>query len=292
MNKKSISALTITLSLVIGGFFTATKTVSSYSPELPVVSTNITKKTVAKNSYQKTLKKIDTQENEEKAVNDNDKKVTVTTHSNPKKTNTTSKKEEVKQSVQTKPVQEASQKETVNKPTKKEEPKQPSQTKPVEQAPKKETPKTEVPKNETVEESSAVSQAQLNQLNNKAVALINSIRPNHLAVNGTLNSFASTRAKEASVKWSHTRPNGTRGVNMIDSSKYRGENLAKTVAYDFGGTDQEINAIATRLFNNWKNSSSHYQNMTYDQFTQIGLKTYVVVEGNKYIFYTAAMFSN
>lgn len=201
--------------------------------------------------------------------------------------------EEVKEvkKVEKKEVQKVSQKvqPAVKETVKKEEPKKevikekPVVSKPVE---------TKPVEKETVIDNNAVSSALLNQLNNKAIALINNTRSHSLSVNATLNKYASTRAYEASVKWSHTRPNGSRGVNMIDASKYRGENLAKTVIYDFDGSSSQIDAVATRLVNNWTNSVSHYKNMTFEQFTQIGLKTYVVVDGNKYIFYSAAMFSN
>lgn len=256
MNKKAISIITCTC-ILVGGYFSTTPA-SSHKDEIKIIQPHMISKTEVRPTYQTAIKKIEVKEIKKEPT------VQPQTTSTKKETVKTPVKQEPKV-----PVKEV-----------KEEPKAP-----VEEV-KKEEPKQEV------QETSSVSQAQLNHLNNQAIAHINSIRSQALAMNGTLNSYAAIRAKEASVQWSHTRPNGTRGINMIDASKYRGENLAKTVLYDFDGSDAMLNEVASRLFNNWKNSSSHYNNMVYGEFTQIGLKTYVVVEGNKYIFYTAAMFSN
>lgn len=139
----------------------------------------------------------------------------------------------------------------------------------------------------------------LNKINSKVISLINSMRSQPLSISNTLNSYAKIRSYEISIKWSHIRPNGSRGVDLIDSNKMRNENLAKTIKYDYTGTEEDINELAQRIVNNWKNSPTHYESMMDNDCTKIGVKTYVVhstdgQDGNSsmYIFYTAMMLSN
>lgn len=297
MTKRIISVLTISLSLIIGGYISTTDTVSGKDNENTVTEKETVQTEQQETTEQKSEEtKTDEKKEEKTEDKEEDKKTDTTT--NEKNSNSSTKKDTAASSSNS----SSSKKDTSTSSSsgssaKKDTSTSSSSSSSNSSSTKKDTATTE-PKKETTPEpeptqpSSSVSNAQLNVINSQAIALVNSIRSSSLASNGTLNSYANTRAYEASVKWSHTRPNGTRGVNMIDASKYRGENLAKTVVYDYGGTNDESYAIATRLFNNWKKSSSHYANMVDNDFTQIGLKTYVVVEGNKYIFYTAAMFSN
>lgn len=295
MTKRIISVLTISLSLIIGGYISTTDTVSGKDNENTVTEKETVQTEQQETTEQKSEEtKTDEKKEEKTEDKEEDKKTDTTT--NEKNSNSSTKKDIAASSSNS----SSSKKDTSTSSSSGSSAKKDTSTSNSSSnssSTKKDTATTE-PKKETTPEpeptqpSSSVSNAQLNVINSQAIALVNSIRSSSLASNGTLNSYANTRAYEASVKWSHTRPNGTRGVNMIDASKYRGENLAKTVVYDYGGTNDESYAIATRLFNNWKKSSSHYANMVDNDFTQIGLKTYVVVEGNKYIFYTAAMFSN
>lgn len=297
MTKRIISVLTISLSLIIGGYISTTDTVSGKDNGNTVTEKETVQTEKQDTTEQKSeeTKSEETKEEEKTEEKEEDKKTDTTTtekksnssSSSTKKdtstSNSSSKSSTTKKDTSTSNSSGSSTKKDTSSSSSSSTKKETTTTEP-----KKET----TPEPEPTQPSSSVSNAQLNIINSQAIALVNSIRSSSLASNGTLNSYANTRAYEASVKWSHTRPNGTRGVNMIDASKYRGENLAKTVVYNYGGTNDESYAIATRLFNNWKKSSSHYANMVDNDFTQIGLKTYVVVEGNKYIFYTAAMFSN
>ena len=135
-------------------------------------------------------------------------------------------------------------------------------------------------------------QASLSAIDSLVIDNMNALRNDGLSNDGNLNYFASIRAQEVSYCWSHTRPNGGRGIDLIDASKYRGENLAKTVIYNYTGSIEDISMVAQRIVDNWANSSSHYSNMINANYRYVGVSTYVVVEGNKSTFYTAAMFSN
>ncbi|MBO5551234.1 MAG: CAP domain-containing protein, partial [Lachnospiraceae bacterium] len=69
-----------------------------------------------------------------------------------------------------------------------------------------------------------------------------------LEMNETLKAYAATRSREISEKWSHTRPDGTQGADMITKDKWRGENLAFVDFPNFGYTDMEKEfAIETEM---------------------------------------------
>lgn len=95
-----------------------------------------------------------------------------------------------------------------------------------------------------------------------------------------LASYAKIRAEEISKKWSHTRPNGTEGLDLIPLSKsYAGENLSKCTE-----NGNECDEMFTALVN----SPSHLENMIAPEYTSIGIATY---ESNGTV-YVAYMFSN
>ena len=154
-------------------------------------------------------------------------------------------------------------------------------------------PETSAP----AQNAAGLNQHQQSLLSNRILANINNLRASvgagALGSNGSLVKIASVRSNEASYCWSHTRPNGSRGIEMIDSSKWRGENLAKvSISSGFTGSDDQIIALADRIFNNWAASSGHYANLVSANFTCIGLYTYANVSGSSWSFTTASMFSN
>lgn len=154
-------------------------------------------------------------------------------------------------------------------------------------------PETSVP----AQDVTGLNQHQQSLLSNRILANINNLRASvgagALSSDGSLVKIASVRSNEASYCWSHTRPNGSRGIEMIDSSKWRGENLAKvSISSGFTGSDDQIIALADRIFNNWVASSGHYANLVSSNFTCIGLYTYANVSGSSWSFTTASMFSN
>lgn len=81
--------------------------------------------------------------------------------------------------------------------------------------------------------------------------LINNYREENgipeLVWNNILKNAADTRAAEASVCWSHTRPNGT-NFNTVDYLSF-GENLARNYT------------TPTEIFEAWKSSESHNLNL-------------------------------
>lgn len=90
-----------------------------------------------------------------------------------------------------------------------------------------------------------------------------------LAWNKTLTKDASSRAKEISKKFSHTRPNGKEWYTLDEKNMY-GENLGKNYS-----TAQEV-------FDAWMNSESHKENILWKDFTQIGIALYITKDGSYY----------
>ena len=96
-----------------------------------------------------------------------------------------------------------------------------------------------------------------------------------------LGAMADTRAKEASILFKHTRPDGTRCFTIFaeNSLKYRaaGENLA----YGFKTPETLVAA--------WMNSEGHRRNILDPDFKYIGIGYFVNEKGTLYcstLFYT------
>ncbi len=89
-----------------------------------------------------------------------------------------------------------------------------------------------------------------------------------LSYDSSLQSYADTRVKEITVKFSHTRPNGQYAVG---GSKYKSEIIAS------GNS-----ARATLVVNSWKKSSAHNNIMTDSQYTKFAISSFCV--GNKYYY--------
>ncbi len=68
---------------------------------------------------------------------------------------------------------------------------------------------------------------------------------------------AQIRAEELHISFSHTRPNGQRGIDMIG---YAGENIA----YNYSESASEVTAL-------WYNSQGHRENMLDPEWTRIGV---------------------
>lgn len=82
----------------------------------------------------------------------------------------------------------------------------------------------------------------------------------------TLYEYAKIRAAEASVKWSHTRPDGTSWKEM-DPGTFQGENLAK-------GYDTAQDAV-----NAWIASQGHRENILRKNFTRTAIAFYNAENG-------------
>ena len=82
---------------------------------------------------------------------------------------------------------------------------------------------------------------------------------NPLEINYDLCFYSSIRVEEIKTVWSHTRPDGTNGYDLIPQNKYAGENLARK----FKEPD--------KVFNAWIQSPSHLDNIINSNYTQIGV---------------------
>lgn len=97
---------------------------------------------------------------------------------------------------------------------------------------------------------------------------------NPLTLNMEAHAAAEVRAQEASIEWSHTRPNGTSCFTVLKEFGITywtaGENLA--AGYQTGAA----------LHNGWKNSPGHYENMMRPNFTSVAIAVYVAPNGYPY----------
>lgn len=95
----------------------------------------------------------------------------------------------------------------------------------------------------------------------QVVELVNQERAAHgvaaLQIDKDLTDAGMQRAAETSIVFDHTRPNGQQWYTL--TNKLNGENIA------YGAVTPE------GIFNQWKNSSAHYQNMMNPDFKMIGV---------------------
>lgn len=133
----------------------------------------------------------------------------------------------------------------------------------------------------------AAAKANTEVMNEEMLNKINELRATHdlpaLNVDTDLVSYAQIRANEITKKFSHTRPDGTEGLDIIPLSKsYAGENLSWHVM------DQGIDAAVEGTFTELVNSPSHLDNMIAPEYTKIGIAS-IEINGKMYVAY---MFSN
>ena len=106
-----------------------------------------------------------------------------------------------------------------------------------------------------------------------SIALVNAQRAaagvGALVVNDGLNQAAAVRAAEASVKFSHTRPNG-QDWWTVNSAIMWGENLAML----YNTADSVVTA--------WMNSPTHAANIMNPAFTKVGVAVYQDSSGGWY----------
>ncbi len=110
-----------------------------------------------------------------------------------------------------------------------------------------------------------------------------------LEVNETLHKAARLRAEECLTKFSHTRPNGDSYKSILTGDlaynwSHVGENIAwfyespySTTDWTKVLTDQDMKDYAKHFFTQFKNSSVHYQNMLFKDFTESGFGVVIVV---------------
>lgn len=139
-----------------------------------------------------------------------------------------------------------------------------------------------------VPESSAVTQAQLDQIYDIFLTLVNEERTRvgvtPLTTNRYLDSVAQIRSKETITLFSHTRPDGQPWSTVVDPQSYPytiiGENLCMTSHVGDGtytyedkwvGSQAQIEAAAGWIFILFKNSPGHYSNMIHPDFRECGI---------------------
>ncbi|MEG1848535.1 MAG: CAP domain-containing protein [Clostridium sp.] len=144
--------------------------------------------------------------------------------------------------------------------------------------------------------STADATASIQQVNSILLDDINALRTQNnlpaLTQDLTLNSYAAIRAQEAATTWSHTRPDGTQGCNLISADKYRGENLSYVTYSEFGFTEAEQAEAASIMYDALAASPGHYANMVNAAYTQIGIYTYTTQTESGVKLTVAYMFSN
>ena len=99
-------------------------------------------------------------------------------------------------------------------------------------------------------------------------------RKSALKSDDTLNDIAAQRAREISVKFSHTRPDGTKCSSLLQENGivnvYAGENIAA------GHTS------AKAVMDTWMDSDGHRRNILNDNYTRIGVGVYKASDGHIY----------
>lgn len=113
------------------------------------------------------------------------------------------------------------------------------------------------------------------------------MRVNHgltaLRIDATLCRLAYVRACEASINWSHTRPDGRYCFTVftdynVPSGTHRGEILGRG-----------RNLTASRLVDAWMNSEAHSAEILKTDFTTAGIASYTDTDG---VTYVAVLFTN
>lgn len=101
------------------------------------------------------------------------------------------------------------------------------------------------------------------------VEIVNNYRTesnlNRLKMSDSLCEIAEIRAKEASEKWSHTRPNGQNIDSLLEDSEWKtaGENLAKYRV-----------STPSDIVESWMNSDSHRANLLDFRYKYYGIAEY------------------
>lgn len=113
------------------------------------------------------------------------------------------------------------------------------------------------------------------------IQLINTTRATPVTVYNPLLESSNLRAQEASIKWSHTRPNGSRWdtvlKNIIDISTIpHGENLAQTqITYKENYNDSEIIQMVNTLHQGLVHSPTHYAVMTNENYKKVNIGIHI-----------------
>ena len=145
--------------------------------------------------------------------------------------------------------------------------------------PETEPPETEPPKTE--HEVYDISDHVVGSFEYEILAVINQHRAEaglgELKMDKKLCALAKIRAYEASISFSHTRPDGRSCFTVLTDYNYRGGSIAgENLLHASPGY------AASKLVNVWMKSTSHKDNILTDSFTKAGLGIYYA-NGRMYV---------
>ena len=165
----------------------------------------------------------------------------------------------------------------------------PEAEEPTTQPPETDEPTTETPQPEKITEEERM----MRLLESKFLELVNEERTKvgvqSLEENEILHKGARLRAVECLEKFSHTRPNGESYKTILQGElEYNwlhiGENIAWFYETSYSSTDwtsvlsdKDMIDYAIHLFNQFKDSSVHYENMIYNDFTESGFGVVITI---------------
>lgn len=166
---------------------------------------------------------------------------------------------------------------------------EPTTEEPTTQKPSTDEPTTEKPEVEEITEEERMRRV----LETEFLRLINEERVKNgrgkLGVNEKLHKAARIRAKECLVKFSHTRPNGESYKTVLQGDlAYNCSHISENIAWFYEMpysetdwtkvlTDDDMKTYAKDFFTKFRNSSDHYENILYKEFTETGFGVEIVI---------------
>ena len=96
-----------------------------------------------------------------------------------------------------------------------------------------------------------------------------------LEKSGRLSAIASVRAYEASLSWSHTRPDGSDYTTVFQDYGFPAGAAGENLLYTSGGED------GATLVSKWMGAETNRDNLMYDGFSTIGIGIY---KANGYVY--------
>lgn len=155
--------------------------------------------------------------------------------------------------------------------------------------PTTEEPTTQNPETEEISEEERMKRI----LETEFLRLINEERVKNgrgeLKANEILHKAARIRAKECLVKFGHTRPNGESYKSVLQGDlEYKYSHISENIAWFYESpysttdwtkvlTEADLKVYAKQFFTMFKNSSVHYENMLYKEFTETGFGVEIVI---------------
>lgn len=120
------------------------------------------------------------------------------------------------------------------------------------------------------------------EIENEILRLVNELRTSvgvgTLEKSKLLSDSAYIRSKEMldTDYFEHTRPDGSSYTTAIDAAGYQWSSVGENIGYCSGYSMEQV---ANAIFEGWKNSPGHYQNMISEKYTQIGIS--ICADGTK-----------